>query len=51
VYHRLSQEQDASEAMDFRLPPAFLMLLYQGVGFGQRLEAVCRVPQVGTNVR
>src|SRR5262249_22013569 len=29
---RLPQEQDAPEAMDFRFPPAFLMLLHKGVG-------------------
>ena len=48
---RLPQEQDAPEAIDFRFPPAFLLLLHQGVGLGQRLEAVCRVAQVGTDVR
>ena len=48
---RLPQEQDAPEAIDFRFPVAFLMLLYQGVGFGQRLEAVFRVAQVVTDVR
>ena len=40
---RLPQEQDTPEAMDFCFPPAFLMLLHQGVGLGQRLEAVFRV--------
>ena len=48
---RLPQEQDAPEAIDFRLPPAFLLLLYQGVGLGQRLEAVFRVAQVGRDLR
>ena len=48
---RLPQEQDAPEAIDFRFPPAFLMLLHQGVGLGQRLEAVFRVAQVGRDVR
>ena len=43
---RLPQEQDAAQAMDFRFPVAFLMLLDQGVSLGQRLEAVCRVAQV-----
>jgi hypothetical protein len=38
---RLPQEQDTPEAMDFRFPPAFLLLLHQGVGLGQRLDAVC----------
>jgi hypothetical protein len=34
------------------LPPvAFLMLLHQRVGLGQRLETVCRVAQVGSDVR
>src|SRR5256886_14633513 len=47
---RLPQEQDAPEAMDFRLPPAFLLLLYQGVGLGQCLEAIFRVAQVGSDV-
>jgi hypothetical protein len=37
--------------MDFRFPVAFVMLLQQGVGLGQRLEAVCRVAQVVTDVR
>jgi hypothetical protein len=37
--------------MDFRLPPAFLLLLHQGVGLGQRLEAVFRVAQVGSDIR
>jgi hypothetical protein len=37
--------------MDFRFPEAFLVLLHQGVGLGQRLEAVCRVPQAGRDVR
>ena len=48
---RLPQEQDATEAIDFRFPPAFLMLLHQGVGLGQCLEAVFRVAQVGRDVR
>jgi hypothetical protein len=47
----LSQQQDAPEARDFGFPPAFLMPLHQGVGLGQRLEAVCRVPQVVTDFR
>ena len=33
------------------LPAAVLMLLDQGVGLGQRLEAVVRVAQVGRDVR
>ena len=48
---RLPQEQDAPEARDFRFPPAFLMLLHQGVGLGQRLEAVFRVAQAITDFR
>src|SRR4029453_19324977 len=48
---RLPQEHDAPEAMDFRFPPAFLLLLHQGMGLGQRLEAVLRGAQVGTDVR
>jgi hypothetical protein len=47
---RLPQEQDAPEAMDFRLPPAFLLLLYQGVGLGQCLEAVFYMAQVGRDL-
>src|SRR5262245_4526395 len=43
---RLPQEQDTPQATDFRFPVPFLMLLYQGVGLGQRLEAVFRVAQV-----
>jgi hypothetical protein len=43
---RLSQEQDAPQARDFRFPKAFLMLLYQGVGLGQHLEAIFRVVQM-----
>jgi hypothetical protein len=34
---RLPQEQDTPEAMDFRFPQAFLMLLYQGMGLSQCL--------------
>src|SRR5207249_3744860 len=49
--HRLPQEQDAPEARDFRFPKAFLMLLHQGVGLGQRLEAVFRVAQVVRDFR
>src|SRR5262245_51150465 len=48
---RLLQEQDAPEATDFRFPPAFLMLLHQGVSLGQRLEAVFRVAQVSRDLR
>ena len=48
---RLPQEQDALEATDFCFPAAVLMLLDQGVGLGQRLEAVVRVAQVGRDVR
>ena len=40
---------DAQEAMDFRFPVAFLVLLYQGLGLGQRLEAVFRVAQMVTD--
>src|SRR4029453_2048365 len=47
---RLPQEQDAPQATDFRFPVAFLMLLYQGVGLSQRLEAVFRMAEVGTDV-
>jgi hypothetical protein len=47
---RLPQEQDAPEATNFRFPPAFVMLLHQGVGLGQRLEALFRVAQVGSDV-
>src|SRR5262249_28300273 len=47
----LPQEQDAPEATDFRFPVAFLVLLYQSIGFGQRLEAVCRMAEVVTDVR
>ena len=36
---------------DFRFPPTFLLLLHQGVGLGQRLEAVFRVAEVGADVR
>ena len=36
----LPQEQDAPEAIDFRFPPAFVMLLHERVGLRQRLEAV-----------
>jgi len=49
--YRLLQEQDALEARDFRFPVAFLVLLHQGVGLGQGLEAVCRVAQVARDVR
>src|SRR5882724_958081 len=49
--YRLPQEQDAPEAVDFRFPPAFLMLLHQGMCLDQRLEAVCRVAQEGTDFR
>ena len=35
--------------MDFRFPVAFIMLLHQGVRLGQRLEAVRRVAQMGTD--
>ena len=48
---RLPQEQDAPEARDFRFPPAVLMLLHQGVGLSQRLEAIFRVAQVGRDFR
>ena len=48
---RLPQEQDAPEAVDFRFPVAFLMLLHQGMGLGERLKAVVRVAQVVTDVR
>ena len=34
------------QASDFRFPPAFLVLLYQCVGLGQRLEAIFCVAQV-----
>jgi hypothetical protein len=40
---RLPQEQNAPEATDFCFPPAFLVLLYQGMGLGQRLKAVFQV--------
>src|SRR5262245_42933604 len=45
----LPQEQDAPQATDLRFPPAFLMLLHQSVGLGQRLEAIVRVAQVVTD--
>ena len=48
---RLPQEQDAPQATDFRFPAAFLMLLHQGVGLGQRLETVFRVAQMVTHLR
>ena len=48
---RLPQEQDAPKAMDFRCPPAFLLLLYQGVGLGECLEAVFCVAQMVTDFR
>jgi 5-methylcytosine-specific restriction endonuclease McrA len=48
---RLPQEQDTPQANDFRFPAAFLLLLHQGVGLGQRLEAVVRVAQVIRDVR
>jgi hypothetical protein len=47
----LPQKQDAPQATDFRFPPAFLVLLHQGVGLGQCLEAVFYVAQVGSNIR
>jgi hypothetical protein len=28
------QQQDAPQAMNFRFPPAFRLLLYQGAGLG-----------------
>ena len=31
--------------------PVFLVLLHQGVGLGQRLEAVVQMAQVGREVR
>jgi hypothetical protein len=45
----LPQEQDAPEASAFRLTPAVLLLLHQGVGLGQRLEAVFYVAQMVTD--
>src|SRR5215468_10448990 len=48
---RLMQKQDPPEAIALRFPPAFLMLLYQGVGFSQGLEALFRVAQVVSDVR
>jgi hypothetical protein len=47
----LPREQDAPEATDFRFPVALLLLLHQGVGLGQRLEAVCRMAQMVTDFR
>src|SRR5262245_47466371 len=47
---RLLQEHDAPEATDFGFPPALFLLLYQGVGLSQRLEAVCRVAEVGRDI-
>jgi hypothetical protein len=35
--------------MDFHFPHAFLILLHQGVGLGQRLKAVFRVTQMVTD--
>ena len=49
--HRLPQEQDTPEAIDFRFPLTFLMLLHQGSGVSQRLEAIFYVAQVGMNIR
>src|SRR5512132_2010 len=37
--------------MDFRFPPALLVLLHQRVSVGQRLEALFRVAQLGCDVR
>src|SRR5712691_3782962 len=37
--------------MDFRFPPAFIMLFRQSGGLGQCLEAIFRVAQVGSDVR
>ena len=48
---RLLQEQGASEATDFGFPPAVLLLLHQGGGLGQRLEAVFRMTQMVTDFR
>jgi hypothetical protein len=45
------RRQDAPEATDFRFPVAFLLLLHQGVGLSQRLEAVFRVAQMGRDFR
>ena len=45
------QKQDTLQATDFRFPPAFLMLLHQGVGLGQRLQALFRVAQMVVNFR
>ena len=39
---RLPQKQLALEAIDLGFPVAFLMLVYQGEGLGQRLEALRR---------
>jgi hypothetical protein len=37
--------------MDFRFPAAFLLLLHQGMGRGQHLEAIFRVTLVGRDFR
>jgi hypothetical protein len=47
----LPQEQDASEAVDFRFPDAFFMLIHQRVSLDQRLEAVFRMAQAIRNFR
>lgn len=36
--------------INLSFPPAFLILLHQGVGLGQRLEAVCYDAQVGSDL-
>jgi hypothetical protein len=43
LWYRLSLEQDATETMDFRFSPAFVMLLYERVGLVQCLKTVCGV--------
>jgi len=47
----MSSEQDAPQAMHFRFPPAFFLLLHQRMGLTQYPEAVFRVAYVGRDVR
>jgi hypothetical protein len=47
----LPQEQDAPQASDFCPLHALLILLHQGIGLGQRLEAIVRVAQMVRDVR
>jgi hypothetical protein len=47
----LPQEHDTPQARDFRFPSAFLELLHQSMGLGQRLDPVFGVAQGGRDVR